>query len=135
MAITAFHQLVWIDHRSAKVFGVSRHSLIELAVIQAPNEGKGHIHHKAGTMGAGHNSPSARFLEQVATALRDAREILIIGPSDAKHALKDHLKRHEPILGERVIGVEAMDKCGEEQLQAYASLFFRQADSMHPPPS
>ncbi len=125
-----FHQMVWIDHHLARLFEVRRHDLRELAVIHAPDEGKGHVHHKAGTMGPGHVAVSPAFLKKVTTALEGSREILIVGPADAKHVLKDYIALNQPRLTKHVIGVEPMDKCGDGDLQAFASLFFRQADRM-----
>ena len=130
-----FHQLVWIDHQTAHLYGVTRDALIELAVIHAPDEGRGHVHHKAGTMGPGHVAAPQSFLNQVATALLDAREILIVGPADAKHSLKKHIVLNMPLLDKRVIGVKPMDKCGVGELQVFASQFFRQTDRMQPSPS
>lgn len=127
-----FHQLVWIDHDTARLYGVAREALVEMAVIRAPNQGLGHIHHKAGTPGPGHVAPSPNFLAQVATALKDAQELLIVGPANTKDALKDYIALNAPLLDRRVVGVEPMDKCGHGDLQAFASLFFRQTDRMRP---
>ena len=128
--IAPFHQMVWIDHRSATLYEVTHHDLKELAVIHAPDQGRGHIHHRAGTMGSGHARISPEFLQRVTTALAGAQRILIVGPADAKFALKHHIGLHAPSLDEHIIGVEAMDKCGHGELQAFATLFFRQADRM-----
>jgi len=86
-------------------------------------------------MGPGHVAAPQSFLNQVATALQDARKILIVGPADTKHSLKKYIVLNMPLLDKRVIGVEPMDKCGVGELQAFASLFFRQNDRMHPSPS
>lgn len=128
----AFHQMVWIDHRSATTFEVTHHDLKELGTIHAPDKGRGHIHHRAGTMGPGHTSVSPEFLQKVAAALAGAQRILIVGPADAKFALKHYLSLHAPSLGERIIGIEAMDKGGHGELQAFAAQFFRQADRRRP---
>ncbi|HWU53990.1 MAG TPA: hypothetical protein VN175_00725 [Rhizomicrobium sp.] len=125
-----FHQLVWIDHHQAKIYGVTRHDLTELTVIQAPDQGRSHVHHRGGTMGAGHAGLAADFLQNVTEALHGAEEVLIVGPADAKHALKHYISSNVPLLDKRVIGVEPMDKCGAGELQAFANLFFRQADRM-----
>jgi hypothetical protein len=127
-----FHQMVWIDHQVARLYGATREDLVELTVIHAADEGRGHVHHKAGTMGPGHVDLRHNYLKDVATALQDARELLIVGPADAKHQLKNYLAANAPILAQRVVGVEPMDKCSAGDLQAFASLFFRQADRMRP---
>jgi len=127
---TPFHQMVWIDHRSATIYEVTHHDLKELAVLHAPDQGEGHIHHKAGVMGPGHASVPPAFLQKVAGALAGAQRILIVGPSDAKFALKHYIALNAPSLDKHVIGVEPMDKRGHGELQAFAALFFRQADRM-----
>lgn len=125
-----FHQMVWIDHRSATTFEVTRHELTELVTIHAPDQGRGHVHHKAGSVGPGHENVSPVFLQRVAEALAGARRILIVGPADAKFALKHYIALNLPVLDEHVIGVEPMDKCSHGDLQAFATLFFRQADQI-----
>ena len=132
MSSTPYHQLVWIDHHTARLYGVTRDDLTELAVVRATDEGRGHVHHKAGTMGPGHIDLPHDFLKDVTTALQDAKEILVVGPADAKHQLKKHLALNAPQLANRIIGIEPMDKCTNGDLQAFASLFFRQADRMRP---
>jgi len=127
-----FHQMVWIDHHIARLYGVMREDMAELTVIHAADEGRGHIHHKAGTMGPGHVGVPHEFLRDVAAALQDAKEILIVGPADAKHQLSNYLAANAPAIAQRVIGVEPMDKCSLGDLQAFASLFFRQKDRMRP---
>jgi hypothetical protein len=127
-----FHQLVWLDHQVARLYEVARDHLTELATIHAADEGRGHIHHKAGTVGPGHVGLERDYLENITTALQGAQEILIVGPADTKHQLKKHLALNVPLLAKRVVGVEPMDKCDLGDLQAYASLFFRQADRMRP---
>ena len=129
-----FHQMIWIDHHIARIYGVTRDELAELAVIHAADQGRGHIHHKAGTMGPGHTDLPEAFLKEVTNALQDAEEILIVGPADAKHGLRNHLAVHAPLLARRVVGVEPMDKCSQGDLRAFASLFFHQADRMRPTP-
>jgi hypothetical protein len=127
-----FHQLIWIDHHIARIYGVTRDELTELAVIHAGDQGRGHVHHRAGTMGPGHVDLPGAFLRNAADALQNAEEILIVGPADAKHELRNHLAFHAPHLAKRIVGVEPMDKCSQGDLQAFASLFFRQADRMRP---
>ena len=127
-----FHQIVWIDREQARIYGVGHDDLSELAVIRAPDEGRGHVHHKAGSIGPGHVPVSQRYLREVAAALQAAQEILIVGPADAKQALKDHILLNAPLLLKRIVGVEPMDKCDGGELQAFASLFFHQADGMRP---
>lgn len=128
-----FHLIVWIDHVIARLYAVKHDRVEEIATVRAPDSGLGHVHHKAGTPGSGHNHPSPAFLKQVSAALGQVHEILIVGPSDARFALEKYLKTHAPLLDARIVGVEPMGRAGQAELHAFASLFFRQADRMRNP--
>jgi hypothetical protein len=130
MIADSYHLIVWIDHRVAHLYDVTRDGISELVTIQAPDQDRGHIHHKAGTPGPGHVGVSAAFLGDVANALGKAKEILIVGPSDAKTALKGYIDLHLPLLAGRIRGVEPMGHAGKEEIHAFAILFFRQHDLM-----
>jgi hypothetical protein len=129
---TPFHCLVWIDHRQARIYAVSRHDLVELALVRAPDTGNGHIHHHAGTVGPGHEPASPEFLRVVVEALKEPGELLIVGPGDAKHALKRHIAAKFPSLDRRILGVETLPKAGDHDLQAFSQRFFHRADRMQP---
>lgn len=128
-----FHCLVWIDHTIARIYGVQRDGLREIAVIHAPDQDHGHIHHRAGTRGSGHEPPAAEFLEKTASAIKDGAEILIAGPAEAKHALKRHIALHAPRLASHIIGVETLADCGTRELHDFAAAFFHRADRMQSP--
>ena len=125
-----FHCLVWIDHRTARIYAVMHEALSELALIHAPDQGQGHLHHHAGSPGSGHEAISAEFLNRVIGALQNSAEILITGPAQAKHALKDFITAKAPVLASRIVGVEALDKVTDGQLHEFACRFFHRADRM-----
>lgn len=119
-----FHCLVWIDHCVARIFAVTRQDVTELATLHAPDDGRGHIHHHAGTPGSGHVPMSEEFLEKVAEALRDPAEILIAGPAQAKHILKAYLAKKVPALSQRIVAIAALNESGDDELHELARLFF-----------
>jgi len=127
-----YHVLVWIDHRLARLYHVTRDTIAELSSIHAPDDGRGNIHHKAGTMGSGHIAVAPAFLKAVAEALESAQEILIVGPADAKTALKKYIDLQMPLLAGRIRGVEPMERASSEEIHAFATLYFRQRDLMTP---
>ena len=129
-----FHCLVWIDHCVARIFAVTRHEVTELATLHAPDEGRGHIHHHAGTPGSGHEPLSEKFLEKVTEALHDPAEILIAGPAQAKHVLKAYLAKKAPALSQRIVAVAALNESGDDELHEFARLFFHHVDRMHGSP-
>lgn len=128
----AFHRAVWLDHQSAKLYDVTRAQAVETALIQAPDRGTGHIHHKAGTPGPGHEPVSTTFLHQIGEALRGSQQILILGPADAKNALKTYLEAHFPAVAAKAAGVEAMARAGAIDIHALAEPIFRRNDRMAP---
>jgi hypothetical protein len=132
-ATVPYHLLIWIDHRVANIFHVTRDAILPLEVINAADRGLGHVHHKAGTPGSGHVPASAEFLYRVALAAGNAHQILIVGPSSARHELNDFIARNAPNLATRIIAVEPMDRCGTREMLDFAIPYFRQADRMTPP--
>ena len=127
---TPFHCLVWIDHCMARIFAVTRREMTELATLHAPDEGRGHIHHRAGTPGAGHEPMSEKFLKKVADALGDPAEILIAGPAQARQILKAYLAKTTPILSQRIVAVAALEETGDDKLYDFARSFFHRIDRM-----
>ena len=127
-----FHCLVWIDHRQAGIYGVSEQGLSELVRIHAPDTGHGHVHHRAGTMGSGHEPVNPEFLKAVAAALPASEELLIAGPADAKHALKQYLAAKYPALDRRIMGVETLPKTNDHEMHVFAHRFFHRTDRMRP---
>jgi len=132
MTENPYHLIVWIDRQVARLYSVTRDSIRETVTIHAPDEGRGHIHHKAGTPGPGHVAVARGFLKEVADALGRAQEILIVGPADTKTALKKYIDLQAPLLGDRIRGVEPMGRAGKGEIHDFAVLFFRQHDLMGP---
>jgi len=125
-----YHLIVWIDHRVAHFYGVTRDSTSHLLTIHAPDLDRGNIHHRAGSVGSGHVAVAPAFLREVANAMGPARKILIAGPSDARTALKKYVDFQLPLLADRIVGVEPMGRAGREEIHAFATLFFHQHDLM-----
>jgi hypothetical protein len=56
----------------------------------------------------------SRYYDEVAAYLRGAREVLILGPGEAKGELKRRIEK-DP-AGGRIVGVEAADKMTQPQI-------------------
>lgn len=56
------------------------------------------------------------YLDAIIACIRDAESILIFGPGEAKGELKKRLEREK--LGERIIGIETVDKMTDHQITA-----------------
>ena len=125
----AFHKLVWIDHRSARLYDFTREALREAATISAPDR-PGHLHHHAGTPGPGHAAPDHHYFKAVADAMAGARAILIVGPGDAKGQFSHFIRDHRPELRVRILGVEPCGNIGGGELHMFARRLFARLDRM-----
>lgn len=128
--ISFAHVIVWIDHRVAHLYSFNREDSDSVSIHH--HGGQHRIHHRAGTMGVGHTSEDAAYLREVAEALMPAREILIVGPSLVKHALKSYIDEFVPSLAARIVGVAALDHPTEGQILNFARKYFRVADRLQP---
>ena len=120
---TRNHAIVWIDHLTARVFYVGITGVDE--VVLHAHLSTEHLHHKANSIGAGHVADDPRFLSEVAGALTQSSEILIIGPSGEKTALQHYLQQQHPKIAAAVVGVEASDHPSDPQIVALAKRHFR----------
>lgn len=118
-----YHAIVWIDHREAKVFHVGLTGADQIDLH--PHLQTRHIHHKANSIGSGHAHEDTEMMKSVAEAVSDAGEILIIGPAGAKTELAKYLREHTPMIGERIVGVEAADHPSDREIVAYAKRHFK----------
>jgi hypothetical protein len=128
-----FHMVVWIDHQVARLFALTQDAFQETPIHNS-DTGHGHVHHHAGTGGAGHVALDRTFLDNISEAIGGAQEILIVGPAGAKTALKSFLDDHKPLQAANVMGVEAMDHASDGQIAAFARHFFERADRMRNKP-
>lgn len=123
-----FHAVVWIDHREARVFHFSPTELDKLVIH--PDRPAKQVHHKAGSVGAGHTAGDHEFLHAVADAIADAGAVLITGPGNCKAELVRHIEAHDPALKKLIAGVETVDHPSDGQLVAHARKYFKTEDRM-----
>jgi stalled ribosome rescue protein Dom34 len=120
---TRNHAIVWIDHLTARVFYVGLTGVDE--VVLHAHLSTEHLHHKANTIGSGHVADDPRFLSEVAGALAQSGEILIIGPGNEKAALHHYLQQQHPKIAAAVVSVETADHPSDHQIVALAKRHFR----------
>jgi stalled ribosome rescue protein Dom34 len=123
-----YHAVVWIDHQQAHVMHISPDD-VEKSIVHPANPHR-HLHHHAGTLGAGHAPEDQAYYHQIAEALAGAQEILVVGPAQAKLQLIKHLHAHDPAVAARVIGVETVDHPSDGQVVAYARTYFVAKDPL-----
>jgi stalled ribosome rescue protein Dom34 len=81
-------------------------------------------------MGVGRAPENAHYFDDVADAVKDSLEILIVGPGFEKLALMKHLMKHQPAIAEKVLSVETVDHPSDGQLLNYARKYFVKADRL-----
>ncbi len=124
-----FHAVVWLDHREARIFAFGGG---DVQFQRVRSEQPGRVHHKAGSIGAGHATADPDYLAAIAKALGPAREILLTGPAEAKTELTHWLEKHAPDVAERILGVETLDRFTDGEIVAFARRFFAREDRMKP---
>ena len=124
----AIHALVWLDHQEARVLHVHADTF-DAAKVSSPQHHV-HRHPKGPGAAAAHPDDAQRFFHQVVEVLRDADQVLIVGPGTAKLELVKHVHRHDPRLVPLIVGVETVDHPSDGQLVAYARKYFLATDQM-----
>ena len=110
-----YHCVVWIDHREAHVIQFDPDNA-EASIVH-PKSKHEHLHHKHGAVGSGRTPENHAYYQAVADAIKDAGEVLIVGPSTAKLELFKHLQAHAPAIAARVVSVETVDHPSEGRIR------------------
>lgn len=121
---------LWIDHRETFIVSVGD-GKEETRRIQSGMEK--HVRFSGGNRpedGSADDQQSRqftahlnRYYDEVISHIRDAESILLLGPGEAKLQLKARLATKG--LGERIVGVETVDKMTAPQIVAKVRRHFR----------
>jgi stalled ribosome rescue protein Dom34 len=122
------HAVIWLDHRHAQVIAFSPSEVDKTVVRHAG--GHRQIHHRSGSVGAGHAGDDAAFFDEVVAAVGDTAEVLVVGPGTAKTGFRRHVDEHHRRFAQRIVGVEAVDHPGDGELLAFARRHFVRVDRM-----
>jgi stalled ribosome rescue protein Dom34 len=116
-----------MDHNEARIFFVNVDAFETLSV-RSPHR---LVHrHPTSRDEKAHPADAKRFFDEIAQAVQDAEEILVVGPSTAKLEFVRHLHAHKRELEPKVVGVETVDHPTDGQLVAYVRRYFRAIDRM-----
>jgi stalled ribosome rescue protein Dom34 len=124
------HAAVWIDHKEARIFHVEAKTFDESTLHALHHVAR---HPKSQTSDKYHPEEERNFFRDVAHALEDASEILVVGPSTAKLHFLNYVHKHDQALEPRIIGIETVDHPTDKQLAAYVRQYFLNADRSHGP--
>ncbi len=123
-----YHAVVWLDHAEAHVMHFTSEDVEKFSAHASDRHP--HLHHKRGSVGAGHQAGEPHYFDRIAALLAGVGEILVVGPGSAKLELVRHLDRHQPELGAKVLGVETVDHPTDAQVVAHARKYFIAKDRM-----
>jgi len=112
------HVAVWIDHKEAKIYRINAESF-DVSKVVAPHH---HVKHKAAEQGT--HVDAHGYFHEIASLLKGASSLLIVGPASAKLDFIRHLQRHEHALEEKICGVETVDHPSDAQFVAYVRHYF-----------
>jgi len=123
------HHAVWIDDRDAKVFCLEREDLADFPAW-SPEPAPVHLRAMHGDLGhhAGHPGEEDHFFVEVWGALSSARDVLVLGPGEAKHRFAAFARRHAPDQAAKVAAVEDLDHPSDRQVVAAARGWFGRRD-------
>jgi stalled ribosome rescue protein Dom34 len=117
---------VWMDGEEARVFRVGARGFDE-STLHSPTH---HVHrHPKDQLTRTHNHPDDehRFFRALAETLKDAEQLLILGPSMTKLLFLRYLQKSAPVLGARVVGLETADHPTDRQIAAHVRAYFESA--------
>ena len=122
------HVVIWIDHKEAHIMFLSE-AASEAEIIRSKSTHT-HLHHKANEIGSGRVALDSKYLHSVIQAVKESKEILILGPGSAKLELIKHAHKHDAQIAEKIVGVETVDHPSDKEILAHARKFFYKADQM-----
>jgi stalled ribosome rescue protein Dom34 len=122
------HAVVWIDHREAKVVDFTSDA-VHRTTLHSESASR-RVHHRAGSVGSGHAKDDHHFFDQVVEAIGSAREVLVVGPGEAKHSFKRYVSERHGDVAKRVVGVETADHPTDGELLAMARRSFKRIDGL-----
>jgi stalled ribosome rescue protein Dom34 len=120
------HAVVWIDQKEARILEFDADK-VEEAIVHAPGP---HIHRHANDdylRVRNHPDDEPRFFGEVARALKDHGQVLLVGPSMTKLHFLRYVQRHDQALDARIIGIESADHPTDAQLVAHLRHYFHES--------
>ena len=100
---------------------------VEMAIVHAPGP---HIHRHANEEDVRvrhHPDDEPRYFGEVAQALKDHGQVLLVGPSMTKLHLARYVQRHDHALEARIVGIESADHPTDAQLVAHLRHYFHES--------
>jgi stalled ribosome rescue protein Dom34 len=112
--------VVWLDHTKAQVIHFDK--MASEAESLKTHSTHPHPHQRHGDSHS--DDDNTRFFNDIADALKDSTQILIVGPAEEKTAFMTHLTTHVPAVADKIKAVETVDHPSNGELLAYARKHF-----------
>ncbi|MFN7728731.1 MAG: hypothetical protein ACK5P7_06220 [Bdellovibrio sp.] len=123
--------VVWLNSKNAQIFRLDPAGVDKLTVTKKVKESRHPQYVEDKDLG------SSEFYRDVTTNLKEADQILLIGPGLAKNHFQTYLTTHQThTLAKKVVGLEKFESDkhkSDKQLLARAHKFFRAYDLFHNP--
>jgi len=123
------HCAVWLDQQEARIFRIEAGNFDESTLL-APHE---IARHPNPDNAQRHDQEEQRrYFKDLAHALADSAEVLILGPSTAKLHFLKYVHQHDHLLEARIVGVETIDHPTDKQIVAYSRTYFAKGPQSQP---
>jgi stalled ribosome rescue protein Dom34 len=125
--MTFNNAVVWLDHTKAHVIHFDK----DAAESEALKTHSTHPHPKQNHADTHANEDdNTPFYDDIAGALTDVQQILVVGPAQEKTAFVKYLTAKKPAIAANVKGVETVDHPSDGQLLNYARSHFTGAGGL-----
>jgi stalled ribosome rescue protein Dom34 len=119
--MTFNNAVVWLDHTKAQVIHFDK----DASESESLKTHSTHPHPKQNHADTHANEDdNTAFYNDIAAVLKDAQQILVVGPGQEKTAFVKYLAIKAPLVSENVKAVETVDHPSDGQLLSYARQHF-----------
>lgn len=119
--------VVWLDHTKAQVIHFDKNA--SESESMKTHSTHPHPHQKRGDNHV-NGDDNTLFYKDIAAALTDSEQILVVGPAEEKTAFVSYLTSKMPAIADKIKSVETVDHPSEGQLLAYAREHFISSGGM-----
>ncbi|MET0855650.1 MAG: translational machinery protein [Telluria sp.] len=119
--------VVWIDHTKAQVIHFDKDASDSESMKTHSTHPHPHLRH-----GDTHatEDDNTKFFNDIAAALTDAEQILIVGPAQEKTVFVTHLTANMPAIAGKIKAVETVDHPSNGELLNHARKYFVSAGGL-----
>lgn len=116
--------VVWMDSENAHIFALGQNG-----VTKSTFEKTGVAHHTTNKKDQKADSDQEHFFRDLAIKLKDAEQLLLMGPGLGKTHFQTHLKTHHTNgLADRIVGSENSEHLTDKQVLAKAREYYKTYD-------